>query len=429
MNENIRGLFDFIAKSPCSLHAAQTVADRLTSAGFAELLESGAWELISGKGYFVRRNQSSIIAFRMPEDVTGFMIGAAHTDSPCLKLKENMEITAEGYTKLDGEQYGGMLLGTWLDRPLSVAGRLLVATETGTASVLVDLERDVLTIPSLAIHMDRSANEGKRWDVQKDMMPVLGKGQRELLPLLAEKAGVAREDILSFDLYVYNREPGKTLGVEEELILCPRLDDLMCVYGLLEGFLRAEQPKTVSMVYFCDNEEVGSMTRHGAMSTFLGDVMRRICAARGMSEVDFIRTVAQSLLVSADNAHGAHPNHPEKAALTNRPRLGEGVVIKYGARYATDGASSALLRKLLKDAEVPTQTFFNHSNIGGGGTIGNIVGTQVSMHAVDIGMAQWAMHSAAETAGGADVEHLIRAMEAVFSAKLTETAPETFVIA
>lgn len=428
MNESIKGLFDYIESSPCSFHAAQNAAQRLKAAGFTELLESDIWELQSGKGYYVCRNQASIIAFRVPETVTGFMIGAAHTDSPCLKLKENMEITAEGYTKVDGERYGGMLLGTWMDRPLSVAGRLLLATETGTTATLVDLERDMLTIPSLAIHMDRGVNEGKKWDVQRDMLPVMGKGDRKLLPMLAEKAGAAVEDILSFDLYLYNRDKGTVLGPEEELILCPRLDDLMCVYGLLEGFLRVENPKAVSMVYFCDNEEVGSMTRHGAMSTFLGDVMRRICASQGLNDGDFRRCIAQSLLVSADNAHGVHPNHPEKAALTNRPKLGEGIVIKYGARYATDGASSALVRKMMKDADVPTQTYFNHSNVAGGGTIGNIVETQVSMHTVDIGVAQWAMHSAAETAGAADLDHLIRAMETVFSKKLTEVGAETFVI-
>lgn len=426
MNDTTQALFSFIAHSPTSFHAVFNAAAALEAAGFQPLLEGADWILIPGRGYYVTRNQSSLIAFRVPEQLTGFLVGAAHTDSPCLKLKENMELRPEGYTKLDVEKYGGLLLSPWLDRPLSVAGRLMVSTENGVAPVLVNIDRDLLVIPSLAIHMDRTANEAKKWDAQVDLLPLLGKGHRQLLPLLAQTAGIAAEDILSFDLFVYNRDRGAVLGPDEELILCPRLDDLQCVYGLLQGFLQARAPKSMPVLCLFDNEEVGSETRQGAMSTFLCDTLRRVCSARGLSETDYLRCVAQSLMVSADNAHGVHPNHPEKAALTNRPKLGEGIVIKYGARYATDGVSAALMRQLLQAAGVPSQAYFNHSNVPGGGTLGNLSGTQVSMHTVDIGLAQLAMHSACETAGTADTDYLIRAMTACFSARLTETGPEAF---
>lgn len=426
MDEITRGLFSFIEGSPTSFHAVSSAAQALEAAGFQSLLESEHWDLVSGSGYYVTRNQSSLMAFRVPETVTGFMVGAAHTDSPCFKLKENMELRPEGYTKLDAEKYGGMLISPWLDRPLSVAGRLMISTEAGVAPVLVNIDRDLLVIPNLAIHMDRSANDGKKWDAQTDLSPLLGTGEQALLPLLARQAGISPEEILSFDLFVYNRDKGAVLGPEGEFILCPRLDDLQCVYGLLQGFLRAKSPKAAPVLCLFDNEEVGSETRQGAMSTFLCDTLRRICIARGLSETDYLRCVAQSLMVSADNAHGVHPNHPEKAALTNRPRLGGGVVLKYGARYATDGVSAALMRQLLRAAGVPEQTYFNHSNVPGGSTLGIISGTQVPMHTVDVGLAQLAMHSACETAGTADTEYLIRAMEACFSAKITETGPEAF---
>ena len=426
MNQITRELFSFIEKSPTSFPAVENARLALEAAGFTPLLESHPWDLTAGKGYYVTRNQSSLIAFRLPETITGFLVGAAHTDSPSLKLKENMELRLEGYTKLDVEKYGGMLVDPWLDRPLSVAGRLMVRSSEGIMSHLVNIDRDLLVIPSLAIHMDRSANETKKWDTQTDLMPLLGKEGQALLPLLAQQAGIAPEDILSFDLFVYNRDRGTVLGPNEEWILCPRLDDLQCVYGLLQGFLQAEQPKSMPVLTLFDNEEVGSETRQGAMSTFLLDTLRRVCMARNMDEAAYLRCIAQSLMISADNAHGLHPNRPEKAALTNRPKLGAGIVIKYGARYATDGPSAALLRHILRQKNIPEQAYFNHSNVPGGGTLGNISGTQVSMHTVDIGLAQLAMHSACETAGTADTEYLIQAMAACFSAKITETGPESF---
>lgn len=428
MTETTQKLFDFIANSPTSFHAVSNAAAALEAASFQPLREGAEWKLEAGRGYYVTRNQSSLLAFRVPETITGFMVGTAHTDSPCLKLKENMELHPEGYTKLDVEKYGGLLISPWLDRPLSVAGRLMVATENGVSPMLVNIDRNLLVIPNLAIHMDRTLNETKKWDAQADLMPLLGQGDLELLPMLAETAGISAEDILSFDLFVYNRDQGTVLGAREEFILCPRLDDLQCAFALLQGFLRAERPKAMPVLCLFDNEEVGSQTRQGAMSTFLYDTLRRVCASQGLTEEDYLRCVAQSLMISADNAHGVHPNHPEKAALTNRPKLGQGPVIKYGPRYATDGPSAALLQRLLKAAGVPVQCYFNHTNVPGGGTLATLSGSQVSMHAVDVGLAQFAMHSACETAGTADTDYLIRAMEVCFSAALRETGDEQFSI-
>lgn len=428
MNDTTKKLFSFIEQSPTAFHAVANGERALEHAGFQRLREGAPWKLEANKGYYVTRNQSSLIAFRVPERITGFMVGSAHTDSPCLKLKENMELHPEGYTKLDVEKYGGLLFSPWLDRPLSVAGRLMVKTDGGVAPVLVNIDRDLLVIPNLAIHMDRTLNEAKKWDAQVDLMPLLGKGERQLLPMLAETAGIRAEDILSFDLFVYNRDKGTVLGAEEEFILCPRLDDLQCAFSLLEGFLGASSPKAMPVLCLFDNEEVGSQTRQGAMSTLLYDTLRRVCAARGLDQEDYLRCVAQSLMVSADNAHGVHPNHPEKAAMTSRPKLGEGPVIKHGPRYATDGVSAALMKELFRAAGVPVQCYFNHTNVAGGGTLGNISGTQVSMHTVDIGLAQLAMHSACETAGTADTDYLIRAMEVCFGARLLETGAEEFVL-
>ncbi len=428
MRDFNQGLFDFIAKSPTCFHAVHSAAEKLNQAGFCRLNEGSAWNLEAGKGYYVTRNQSSLIAFRMPERLDCFMIAAAHTDSPCFRLKDNATVQAEGYSKLDANKYGGMTYATWLDRPLSVAGRVMVSTDQGVASRLVNLDRDLMVIPSLAPHMDRSINEGKKLSAQTDLMPLLGKGNVEILDLVAQELGVERKQLLAQDLFVYNRERGTRLGPEGELILCPRLDDLQCVYGLLEGFLRQDMPLETPVLCLFDNEEIGSATAQGAMSTLLPDVLRRICLERGLGERYYIQLLAGSMMVSADNAHGVHPNHPEKAALTNRPKLGEGVVVKYGTGYATTGASAGLLLEMLRRKNVPVQSYFNHSDVTGGSTLGALSVTQVSVRTVDIGLAQLAMHSARETAGAADIGYLVDAMETFFGAAIRETADGSYLV-
>lgn len=425
MNATTKGLFEFIAESPVSFFTVAAAEKRLQAAGYRPLLDSDDWALEPGTGYYTVCNQSSLVAFRMPEQAdacTAFMIAAAHTDSPCLRVKENAELQLEGYTKLDVEKYGGLIRSSWMDRPLSIAGRVLVATETGMESRLINLDRDLAVIPSLAIHMDRTINSGKTISIQTDMLPLMSKGKLDFNALAAEAAGVEPDAILSHDLYLYTRAPGVTVGVNEEFILCPRLDDLQCVYGLLEGFLQMESPKAIPVLALFDNEEIGSQTRQGAMSPLLKNTLRRINYNLGSNENGYLRRISGSMLISADNAHGVHPNHPEKAALTSRPKLGDGIVIKYGEGYSTSGISAALFRRILAGAkaEIPTQTYFNHSDIAGGHTLGNIATAQLAVCTIDIGLAQLAMHSAVETAGTADTQYLIDAMKIFFESRITE---------
>ena len=415
MNNINEGLLTFIDRSPTAFHAVHNAKEMLLQAGFLPLEEGDHWDLRPGQGYFVSRNRSSLIAFRMKDRFDGFMVGAAHTDSPCLRIKENPDRRAEGYTKLDVEGYGGAILRSFLDRPLSVAGRLLARTETGVRSLLVNLDRDLLVIPSLAIHMDRGVNDGKKLSIQTDMMPLLGKGDGDILALAAREAGIEKADILAHDLYVYCRQKAVFAGAEGEFVVAPRLDDLQCVYSFLTAFLAAEETENIPVLCLFDNEEIGSSSRQGALSTFLPDVLTRICGDNGES---YRRKLARSFLVSGDNAHGVHPNHPEKAAQAQRPVLGEGVVVKFGRGYATTGVSAAIFRHLAGDA--PTQTYFNHSDIPGGSTLGALASSTVSMHIVDVGLAQLAMHAACETAGREDAGHLALAMQRIFEGAVPE---------
>lgn len=405
-------LFTFIENSPTAFQVVEQTAAILTEQGFLPLKEGEQWVLTPGQGYFVTRNGSSLIAFRYQEDYEGFMVGAAHTDSPCLHIKENPELSTEGYTRLDVEGYGGAILRSFMDRPLSVAGRVIAKIGGELRSVPVNVDRDLCCIPALAIHMDRGVNEGKKISVQTDMLPLLGQGKQELLKLVAPEAGVAAEDILGHDLYLYCRDKGRVYGGEEEFILCPRLDDLQCVFGLLQGFLAAKEPENIPVLCLFDNEEIGSQTRQGALSTFFADTLRRISDAKGTPE-DYNRRLTKSFMVSADNAHGVHPNHPEKAALTHRPRMNGGVVVKFGRGYATTGLTAAVFRDLIGDVE--NQTYFNHSDTPGGSTLGNLACSLVAIPTVDIGLAQLSMHSANETGGAKDVGYLKDAMEKVFS--------------
>lgn len=428
MEKTIENLCSYLDRSHSVYHAQTGIVEELKKAGYVHLAEQDNWTLVPGGKYYVSRGGTSVLAFRVPEGKPlGFMMSASHCDRPGFKVKENFEL-ASAYTRLAVERYGGLIISTWLDRPLSIAGRVMVETEQGVESRLLNIDRDLLVIPNVAIHMDRTVNEGKKLSVQVDLMPLLGKGNLDFEAFIAEELGIPREKLLSHDLILYARDRGTCLGVEEELILCPRLDDLQCVYGLLQGFLHMNDPKATPVLCLFDNEEVGSYSRQGAMATFHLDVLRRICEAAGLSEGEYQRVIANSMMVSADNAHGVHPNHPEKAALSSRPRLGEGVVIKYGSGYATSGISDALLRQLLKKAEVPVQDYFNHSDIAGGGTLGQLALTQVPMFTVDIGLAQLAMHSACETAGTADTGYLIRAMECFFGGRIRETAPGSFAV-
>lgn len=426
-------LFDFIAACPSALHTAESVAKRLAAQGYTELFESEQWRLKPGGKYFTRRGGSAIIAFRAPAgEIKGYMIMAAHGDSPAFKIKESAETENDGYRRLCVEKYGGMLCSTWLDRPLSLAGRVLVRGGKGLVSRLVNIDRDLLLIPNVAIHMDRGANDGKKYDVNVDMLPLLGQAARGagLEALVAAELGVAEEDIVSKELTVYCRSEGRVWGAENEYISAPRLDDLQCVFGCMEGFLQAQQGQSAPVLCVFDNEEVGSGTKQGADSDFLSAVLRRIWAGLGLEEGGYLPALAESFMVSADNAHAVHPNHPEYADRNDRPKMNGGVVIKYNAnqKYTTDGVSAAVFGEICRRAGVKTQRFTNRPDLVGGSTLGNISSAHVSIDTVDIGLAQLAMHSAYETAGAEDTEALIRAAAAFFSSGLRRRGNEIEII-
>lgn len=381
--------------------------------------------------YYLTRNGSSLIAFSIPEgkgdtdasipqtEPIGFHMIASHSDSPCFKIKEEPEIKVEEqYVKLNVEKYGGMILSTWLDRPLSLAGRVVAADGEDIVIKNLAVDKDLFVIPNVAIHMSRDMNKGVEYNAQTDMLPLYGGAENEgsFRELVAGAAGVKSEDILGGDLFLYNREKGRIFGANGEFICAPRLDDLECVYASLQAMLHAMPERYINLMIVFDNEEVGSTTRQGAASTFLQDTLKRICGAVGMAEDGYHRLLAESFMISADNAHAVHPNHPEKADPTNRPYLNGGIVIKYhgSQKYTTDAVSAAIMKKICEKAGVPWQTYANRSDIAGGSTLGNLSAAQVPVSTVDIGLPQLAMHSAYETAGAKDVEYMIRAMECFY---------------
>ncbi|MBQ8508847.1 MAG: M18 family aminopeptidase [Clostridia bacterium] len=414
-----QNLLAFIQKSPSTFHAVANMAAALEKSGGVRLDESRAWTLTPGKNHFVTRNGSSIIAFRLPEMWQGgFMITAAHSDSPTFKIKDIPELESSLYTRLNTERYGGMILDSWFDRPLSVAGRLIVRTERGVASKLVDVGRDLCMIPHVAIHM-MNPNEGLKYNPATDLMPLLGDGSAKgsFLQTVADAAEVDVNDILGHDLFLYNRQEPSIWGAAEEYISSPKLDDLQCAWSSLEAFLAAGENSACDVMFVADNEEVGSVSRQGAGSDFLSDTLRRICNALGE---DCRQKAASSLLLSADNAHAVHPNHGELHDPTHRPRMNGGVVMKFNAaqRYTTHGVSAALFREICRRADVPVQVFANRSDLRGGSTLGNISNSQVSLMAVDIGLAQLAMHSSYETAGALDTGYMVSAMKQFFQTSL-----------
>lgn len=414
-------LLKFIQKSPTAFQAVEEMSQRLQKEGFKELKEEKHWDLKAGGNYFVTRNHSAVIAFSIPKKPAWkFHIMASHSDSPALKIKENPEMEVEkAYIKLNVERYGGMLLAPWFDRPLSVAGRLIVRKNGEIQEKLVAVDKDLLVIPNLAIHMNREVNDGYKYNVQKDMLPLYSDydGKGSFMKLMAAEADVAEEDILGHDLFLYDRTPGTVWGANEEFISAPRLDDIQCAFASLEGFLRGERKESIAVHCVLDNEEVGSTTKQGAASTFLKDTLMRINMGLGRTQEEYLMTLADSFMVSADNAHALHPNHTDKTDPVNRPVLNGGIVIKYNAnqKYCTDGVSAAIFKDICDRAEVLYQTFVNRSDMAGGSTLGNISNTQVPMKTVDIGLAQLAMHSVYETTGAKDTESLAKAAAVLFA--------------
>ncbi len=426
---------EFLKECPTAFHAVEKIRKELEDNGYERLRENEEWEIKPGGKYFATRNDSSIIAFSIgekPENYS-FNIAASHSDSPTFKVKENAELEVKKkYMQLNTEGYGGMLCATWFDRPLSVAGRVIVKEKDHFVTRLVNIERDLVMIPSVAIHMNRTINDGYAYNKQVDMLPLFGGAESkkdDFRKLIAEAAGVSEEYVYGSDIYLYNRQEPSVWGVRGEFISSPHLDDLQCAYASLKGFLEGQQEESVN-VYACfDNEEVGSGTKQGAGSTFLYDTLRRINMGLGKPEEDYYRAVAGSLMLSADNAHAVHPNHPEKTDVENCVYMNEGIVIKShaGQKYTSDAVSIALFRDICEKADVPVQFFANRSDEAGGSTLGNISSAKVSLNAVDIGLPQLAMHSAYETAGVKDTCHMIRAMKQFFSTHFYEKDGSIFV--
>ena len=408
-NQSItEAMLQFIEESPTAFHAAANVEALLLENGFEKLENLAEGALVPGGSYYTMQNGSAVLAGKIPENpAKGFRIAASHSDSPCFKIKEVPEMKVENtYVKLNVELYGGALLAPWFDRPLSVAGRLIVKEDEQICEKLVTVDKDMLMIPNLAIHMNREANSGYKYNVQKDMLPLYGleSAKGSFFKTVAEAAGVKEEDILGHDLFLYNRMPGTVWGSEEEFVSAPRLDDLQCAFSSMEGLIAGKNEKSICVHMVMDNEEVGSGTRQGAASTFLRDTLLRINLGLGRSYEDYLISLAKSFMISADNAHAIHPNYPEKADPVNRPHINAGIAVKYNAnqKYCTDGISAAMFKELCKEAGVSCQVYVNRSDVAGGSTLGNISNTQVALNTVDIGLPQLAMHSPYETAGVKD---------------------------
>ncbi len=422
--QDLDSLFSYIEASPAAPGAVAEAARRLSEAGFTPLGEAAPWQIVPGGKYYVTRNLTSLIAFRMPAcPPSGVMIVAAHSDSPSYAVgTTSPERRDARYTRLSVEKYGGMLAATWMDRPLSVTGVLTVCEGGTLRQIPVTIDRDLIVIPSLAIHMDRQANDGATYRASTEMQPLYGdEAAPGLLHLLAEAAGVDPADVVSTETWLYLREKPRRIGADGEYILSPRLDDLMCAWGGLTGLIDAPETSAVQMFALFDNEEVGSASYQGAGSDLLRGTFDRLTAALGMDEDARRALLARSFLVSADNAHAVHPNHPEKADPLYAPRMNGGVVIKHNAnhRYVTDAFSEGVFREICRRAGVPTQDYRNHPDIPGGSTLGCISNGQLSLHAVDIGMAQLAMHASCETAGALDATYLRQAVTAFYGTTLT----------
>lgn len=408
----------YVAAAVSAYQAVCVQEKALSEAGFVKLQENAGWKLKAGGAYYVTRNGSALIAFRIPKKITTARILASHVDSPAFKIKNAPEVTVEkSYVKWNVERYGGAILSTWFDRPLSVAGRVFAANGKKVEERLIDLRRDVCLIPSLAIHMNRDADKSHDVEIQKELLPLAGtRTDLKLTDIIAKEAGVKPDAIVSHDLFLYNRQEARVWGDAQEFLSAPRIDDTACAFASLKAIIDTTAPKSLALHVVFDNEEVGSSSIQGACSTFLRDTIHRIALALSISEEEELCLLAESFLLSADNGHAMHPNYPEKCDVTNRPIMGKGVLLKFAGnqKYTTDAYSAAKVRMLAREAKIDLQDYHNHSDIPGGSTLGNLLTRSVGVHAADVGLAQLAMHSAYETCACSDLEDLFRLSAAFF---------------
>lgn len=422
-----RSLMEFLDQSPVNFLAVKTVSRHLDEAGFTKLNPRDAWQLKPGGKYYITKNSSAIFAFVVTTEgpTAGFRIISAHSDSPCLRIKPKAEMLSEGgVVKLNVEVYGGPILYTWFDRPLSMAGRVMLRTDDPLhpRTEILKFDRPLLTIPHLAIHFNRAVNEGNPLSKQKDMLPVIAivKDAAEkdnlLLRTVADAFGCRMEDIIDFDLSLFDTTPACLVGLDEEFLTSGRLDDLSMVHGAMTALLETTSTAQTRVMAIFDNEETGSGTKQGAASPVLQQLLRRIVGCLGGGEEEYLRSVDASFMVSADNAHAFHPNYAEKYDPTNHPVVGGGPVIKINAncKYMTDADSAAVFRVICEKAGVPCQYFVNHSDVAGGSTLGNILTSQIDLRGVDMGEAIWAMHSVRETMATRDHAYTIAAFKTFF---------------
>ena len=424
-----REVIEFIDESPSTYHVVKNCSDILDENGFERIMPREKWEIKKGGKYFLKKSSSTIIAFTVGEDFdvkNGFKIFGAHTDSPCFRIKPNPEIVTENVVRLNTEVYGGPILSTWFDRPLSIAGRVIVKGEDSffPRTVKIKIDEPLLTIPNLAIHQNREVNNGVKIDKQNDVLPVISlinkNFEREgyLERIILEKTGIKKEDIIDFDLYLYATEKGCLLGANEEFMSSPKIDNLASVYTGLIGLLEAEENQDrINIFVAFDNEEIGSATKQGADSNYLLNTLERISLALGLSRGDFLQMLESSYILSADAAHAAHPAHLGKTDPTNRGRINEGISIKISAKqkYTSDGYSIAVIKQLIEGTEIQIQPFVNESNELGGSTIGPISSTHLDIDGVDLGVPMFAMHSVRELCGIFDVFYLKELAKEFFS--------------
>ena len=434
-------LFKFLDSAVVNFWAVDTMKNMLMDAGFRQLKNSDPWNLERGGAYFTTQNDSALFAFIVAEneetqalyparEIAPYKIISAHSDSPGFRVKPNAEMLSDGrMLRLNTEVYGGPILYTWFDRPLSLAGRVILRGEDALNPItkLVKWDEPMLTIPHLAIHYNRGVNDGNPLSRQKDMLPIVGRlpeGEKPegwLTRLVAAKLNVKEEDILDFDLSLYDTTPALKVGAWGDFITSGRIDDLSMAHAAVTSLINAKKESSPSrytrIVAIFDNEETGSGTKQGAGSPILDYIMKRISIALNQDEESYMRAIAESFMISADNAHGVHPNYVEKQDPTNHPVLGNGPVIKINAncKYMTDADSAAVFAEICREADVPVQYFVNHSDVAGGSTLGNILTSQIPLRGVDMGAAMWAMHSARETASLRDHNYIIRAFSHFFS--------------
>ncbi len=420
-------LLQFIDSSHSMFHSIETIIKYLEEEGFTYLNEGQAWNLEKGGKYYTTRNHSSIIAFKIGNELNDyhFQLSASHSDSPTYKVKSVPELFGPNeYLRLDVEAYGGMIDSSWFDRPLSVAGRVLVQNGTSVESKLLYIDKDILMIPNVAIHFNREVNNGYKYNRQIDLCPLFSCGELKagaFDQMIADELNVNVDQILGKDLFLVNRQKGTVWGYKNEFISSPKLDDLQCAFVSLKAFLASNNEQHIN-VYCCfDNEEVGSNTKQGAMSTLLQDVLKRINIGLHKTDEDYYQAIAKSMMVSCDNAHAVHPNHVEKTDAVNCTYMNKGIVIKESAnqKYTTDAFSCAAFTRICQLSNVPYQNFANRSDSAGGSTLGNLSNTQVSMHCVDIGLPQLAMHSSFETAGVKDTGYAIEALSKFYCSNVS----------